>query len=181
MADIVLQKNIASLIDLKVMAPVLSWTAGGASDSATWTGTSIDRGGFGVGAGGLYAGQMPQSMDVDIYYSAKLASGATLSFNFDLQDSADNSNFSDFATEAAATIATGPSGGGTVAGIQRMVLSATANPNAPSGMPGIDLTNARRYVRLLVLPHLSQTGTDTAVIVGLGVFAGFDRLPAAAT
>lgn len=176
MADIVLQKNIGALIDLKPLLPVLSWTAGGASDSVTWTGTSIDRGGF-LG-GPLSVGEMPLSADVSVYYSAKLASGATLSFNFDVQDSADNTNFSDYATVAAATIATGPSGGGTVAGFQRMQALGT---NAPSGMPGVDLTGARRYIRLLVLPHLSATVTDTAVITAVGIFAGYDRLSAPAT
>ena len=176
MADIVLQKNIGALIDLKPLLPVLSWAAGGGSDSVTWTGTSIDRGGF---AGGpLSVGEMPLSMDVAVYYSAKLASGATLAFNFDIQDSADNSSFADFQTVGAATIATGPSGGGTVAGFQRMVVS---NSNAPTGMPGIDLTGARRYIRLLVLPHLSATVTDTAVITAVGIFAGYDRLAAPST
>jgi hypothetical protein len=176
MADIVLQKNIGALIDLKPLTPVLSWTAGGASDSVTWTGTSLDRGGF-VG-GPLSVGEMPLSMDVDIYYSAKLASGATLSLSFDIQDSADNSAFSDFATEASLVVATGPSGGGTVYGVQRMVVS---NTNAPTGMPGIDLTGARRYIRLLTVPHLSAGGTDTGVIGAIGVFAGFDRLAAPST
>jgi hypothetical protein len=181
MADIVLQKNIGALIDVKPLLPVLSWTAGGSSDSVTWTGAAIDRGGFGEGAGGLTATPMPYSADVDIIYSATLGSGATLAFNFDLQTSPDNSTWTDYATVAAATIATGPSGGGAVSGVQRLVLSATANPNAPSRMAGVDLTNAQRYVRLLALPHLSRTGTDTAVIVGVGIFAGFDRLPAATT
>lgn len=181
MADIVLQKNIGALIDVKPVLPYLSWTAGGASDSVTWTGAAIDRGGFGVGAGGLAATPNPLSMDVDVYYSATLGSGATLAFNFDLQSSPDNTTWTDYATVAAATIATGPSGGGTVSGIQRLVLAAAQNPNAPSGMAGVDLNNAQRYLRLLVLPHLSRTGTDTAVIIGVGVFGGFDRLPAATT
>lgn len=178
MGDIVLQKNIAALIDLKALNSSLSWTAGGASDSVTWTGLSIDRGGFGVGAGGLAATPMPYSMDAVLYYQATLQSGKTLAVTFDLQSSPDNATWTDFATQTTTTIATGPSGNGTVNGVVRVQIP---NVNAPSNMPGIDLTNAQRYLRLNVLPHLSATGTDTAVIAAVGVFGGFDRLPAAAT
>jgi hypothetical protein len=169
MSDIVLQKNIGALIDVKSLSGVLSWTAGGGSDSATFTGTVIDRAGF---AGGQL---MPLGADVDIAYGATLGSGKTLSIYLDLQDSPDGSNFSDYATEAATVVATGPSGGGTVAGVMRMVIPTT---NAPSGTPGVDLNAARRYARLLIVPHLSATATDTAVIAAVGVFAGYDRLAA---
>lgn len=167
--DIVLQKNVSSLIDVKALTGFLSWTAGGAADSATYTGNSIDRGGF---SGGQL---MPESMDVELEYSAQLASGKTLSVYLDLQHAPDNSAWADFATETTTVIATGPSGGGLVAGLVRM---AVPNINAPSGAPGVDLTTANRYLRLLVVPHLSATVTDTAIITATGVFGGYDRLAA---
>ena|SRR5579862_7597163 len=171
MGDIVTQRDIGSLIDVKSLSTLLSWTAGGGADSATFTGTVIDREAFATGS-------LPNTVDVGVWYSATLGSGHTLSLQFDLQDSADNSAFSDYATEAAAVIATGPSGGGVVTGIARM---AVANTNAPSGHPSVDVRGARRYLRPMVIPHLSATGTDTAQIVAIGVFAGFDFLAAPAT
>jgi hypothetical protein len=170
MADIVLQKSIAELIDDKALSSSLSWTAGGASDSATWTGTTVDRQGFATGS-------LPRSLDAVVFYDATLASGKTLSIQWDLQDSPDGTNFSDFATEASAVVATGPSGGGRVVGVARLVSpSIVTSPDKPAGTPGVPLGPARRYVRLLVIPHLSATGTDTAVIAAVGVFAGFDTL-----
>lgn len=171
MADIVLQRSVGELIDVKPLTSVLSWTAGGASDSVTWTGLTIDRGGF--------SGQPnPLCADIDVYWSAKLASGATLALTLDLQHSPDNSTWTDLFTVAGATVATGPSGGGALQGVTRMVI---ASSNKPTGTPGVDLKSAKRYVRLNVLPHLSATQTDTAVVAGVGVFAGFDRLAAPQT
>ena len=77
-------------------------------------------------------------------------------------------------------IATGPSGGGRVVGIARLVAPIMM-ANAPSGTPGVGLGGARRYVRFNVVPHLSATGTDTAVIASVGVFAGFNTLPSPQT
>jgi hypothetical protein len=170
MADMTYVKNVGELIDPKYQF-VLSWTAGGGADSASESGVSIDRGNF-VGGG------MPRSCDVEVYYSAVLGSGHTLSLYLDLQNSSTNSTFTDFATETAAVVATGASGGSTVTGVYRFVNPPTG---APTTSPGIDLNGAQRYVRLLVIPHLSATGTDTAIITGAITFGGFDLLAAAAT
>jgi hypothetical protein len=171
MADIVLQRNVSALIDVKALSAPLSWTAGGAADSVTDTGATIDREGF-VGGG------IALSADVDFYYSATLGSGHTLAVSFDLQDSPDGTNFSDFMTEASAVVATGPSGGGVVTGVARMSVP---NASIPAGAPGVNLSTARRYLRLLFVPHLSAAGTDTAIVGTLGVFGGFDRLAAPVT
>lgn len=157
MSDIVLQKNVASLGSLRRLSDQAALTAAGSGDATTVTGVTIDRLAFG--------GSMPGSAELAVLFAATLASGATLSVTFDLQDSADNSNFSDYGTTAALVAATGPSGGGTVKG---------------QITQGFSLMGARRYVRLLFLPDLSATGTDTAVAIGSGFFAGFDRLAAPA-
>lgn len=164
-------RDIGELVDVKSGGAFLSWTAGGGSDSATYTFSSVDREAF------LWGGSLPQSADIDVLFDATLASGKTLSLQFDLQDSADNTNFSDYATAAAAVVATGPSGGGAVRGVARMPRPSIAG--ALSGIPGVDLRGARRYTRLLVIPHLSATGTDTAIIAHEAVFGGFDLQPAA--
>ena len=173
MADIVQQKNIGALIDVRqVMLAAYPWTAGGASDSVSFTSSSIDREGFATGS-------LPRSCDVSVFYSATLASGATISFYLDLQDSADNSTFADYATEAAAVVATGPSGGGAVNGVYRMTVQSTADNPSPG--PGVNLGGARRYIRIAGNPKMSSPG-DTAIIRDVViVFGGFDQLAAPAT
>lgn len=182
MADMSLQKHIGDLIDVKALSSSLSWTAGGASDSVTWTGLAIDRG------GAFSTGAFPRTLDADVYFSATLGSGQTLSLYWDVQSAPDGSTWSDFATQTSTVVATGPSGGGTVIGVARMTLSSADDPNIASATnlpgetpaPSIFLGGAQRYVRLNTVPHLSRTGTDTAVIAAIGVFAGFDLLQAPA-
>ena len=50
MPGIVYVKSVAEMVDPKALASSLSFTAGGASDSVTWTGKSINREGFVNGA-----------------------------------------------------------------------------------------------------------------------------------
>ena len=171
MNTIVFKKSIGELIDERALFPSLSWTAGTPADNTALIGTAIDRQGFATGS-------LPSTLDAVVFYDATLAQGQTLSLSWDLQDSADGVNFSDFATEAAVVVATGPAGGGRLVGVARLAIS---DGNKPAGTPGIDLGPARRYVRLNVVPHLSRTGTDTAVIAGVGVFAGWDQLAAPQT
>jgi hypothetical protein len=174
MSDIVLLKNLGALIDVKsVFAPTLSWTAAGGADSATFTSSSIDRQGFATGS-------MPRSMDVDVFYATTLGSGQTLSLYLEVDSSPDNATWTPYVTEAPAVIATGPSGGGAVTGVYRMTVQSTADNPSPG--PGVGLSGAQRYIRVLGIPHLSRTGTDTAQIQAVGlVFGGFDQLPAPAT
>lgn len=171
MADIVLQKNVAALIDPKsILSPAYSWTAGGASDSVTFTSSSVDREGLSTGA-------MPRSVDVEVYYSATLGSGQTLAIYLEVDSAPDNSTWTLFATEASTVIATGPSGGGTVTGVARMTVQSTADNPVPG--PGVTLQGAQRYLRVLGVPHLSRAGTDTAQIQAVGlVLGGFEALAA---
>jgi hypothetical protein len=156
MADIVLQHDIADLGSMRRLSDQVALTAGGVGNATTVTSVTIDRGGF---AGG----SLPNAAEIDVLFAATLGSGNTLAVSFDVQDSPDGVNFSDFSTAASAVVATGPAGGGTV----------------KSQVPfGVDLTGARRYVRVLFVPTLSATGTDTATAIAAGFFAGFDRLAA---
>lgn len=160
MGDIVQQRNIGAVGDLLRLSDQASATAGGTGDATTVTGYTIDR--MKIGSSGS-AGSMPLSALVAVLFAATLASGKTLSVTFDVQDSPDGTNFSDYQTAAAAVVATGPSGGGAVTG--QAVLQ-------------VSLTSARRYVRLLFVPDLSATGTDTATAIGAAFVGGFDRLAA---
>lgn len=170
MSDIVLLKNLGALIDPKsVLTPDYAWTAGGASDSITFTSSSVDR-------EGMSTGSLPRSMDVEIYYSATLGSGQTLALYSEIDSAPDNSTWTLYASEQA-TLATGPSGGGNVFGVHRMTIQTTADNPSPG--PGINLGSAARYLRYLGVPHLSRTGTDTAQVRAVGlVFGGFDQLAA---
>lgn len=156
MPDIVTQHNIAAYGDLKRLSDHWAATAGGSNSGVTFTGSSLDRMGFSNGS-------MPRSALVGVIYEAKLASGATLAIAFAVQDSADNSTFADFQTAAPVTYGTGPSGGGIVTGQANLA---------------VDLTNARRYVRVNAPLIFSATVTDTAYADTVGFFAGFDRLAA---
>ena len=169
MSDLVLQKDVGALVVSKAMSRALSFTSGGGSDNASYTGISIDR---------FAAFQnMPRALDIDIAYDATIGSGSTLSFTVVVQDSADNSTWADYATESGATVvATGPSGGGNVQGVKRFT---PYDPNRPTGSAGISINGARRYVRTVFKPALSRGATDTAVCQAIGVFAGFDTLPGA--
>lgn len=166
MADIVLQKSIGELIVPKVLTKSSAWTAGGASDNVQFFGSSIDR-------MAMSTGSLARTLDVVVAWDATLGSGNTLSLAFDVQDSADNSTFADYATEAATTVATGPSGGGRVQGVTRLVV---ASSDKPTGTPGITIGSARRYLRFGLTPHLSAANTDTGVVQAVGIFAGFDQL-----
>lgn len=171
MADIVVQKNIGALIDTKnvLTLPDYPWTAGGGSDSATFTSSSVDREGFSTGS-------MPRSVDVAIFYSATLASGSSLTLYSEVDSAPDNSTWTTYASEQV-TLATGPAGGGAVSGVHRMIVQTVADNPVPG--PGINLGSAARYVRYRGVPHLTRAGTDTGVISAVALtFGGFDQLAA---
>lgn len=158
MSYIVQIHNIGAYVAERVASAPLAFTAAGAGDNATFTGIAIDRESF---AGG----SLPDSALFAILFGATLASGATLTVAVGVQDSADNSAWSDYATQAAQTAATGPSGGGAV--------------NGQVPFP-VNLGSARRYVRANYKPDLSAAGTDTCVAIAAAALGGFDRLAAPA-
>lgn len=156
MNTIVYEKNIASLGVLKRASLHSTAVAAGSGDATSVTGTTIDREGFSTGS-------ISKSAEFGVLFSATLASGATLSLGYAIQDSADSSSWSDIQTATYAVVATGPSGGGVVSGCFDIAA---------------DLSNARRYVRINYNPDLSAAGTDTAYADAVGFFAGLDHLPA---
>ena len=157
MADLVLVRNIGAYITTRrgSGAGTGAQTAGA---TATITGATIDREGF---AGG----SLPDSMQTAFLYDSTLASGKTLVVYFDVQHSTNNSTFTDFATGTGTTTVTGASGGS----VQQGSISFNVN-----------LHGAYRYIRTLVVPSLSATGTDTITGLIVDVVAGYDRLAAPA-
>ena len=156
MPDVVLQHDVADLGSLRILTAFASLTAGGSGDDTLVTGLTFDRESFANGS-------LPMSAEFAALFDAVLAQAKTLSITFDVQHSVDGATWVDFQTQVATVFATGPTGGGTVTGQATL---------------GVDLTMANRYVRLNLTPDLSNTSTDTATVIGVGFFAGFDRLPA---
>lgn len=154
--NIVLQKDVAGIGALLRLSLPSTAVAAGSGDATSVTGITVDR--FSLGGGSL-----PLVANMGVAYEATLASGATLKFGYAVQDSADGSTWADYQTATYATVATGPSGGGAVAGV--------------FDIGSVSLSSARRYIRLNYNPDLSAGGTDTAVARAIGFAAGFDRLP----
>jgi hypothetical protein len=161
MTDIVLQKNVAALVTVKNGSTSTSATAAGTGDNTSKAGITIDR----INIAGN-AGSMPMSAVAAVLCDATLASGATLKVAITVQEGPDGSNWSDYVTTASTTVLTGGSGG-------------TASSGAAS--VAVDLSSARRYVRINHVPDLSSAGTDTSLTRATWTFAGQDRLPAAAS
>ncbi|GHC12558.1 hypothetical protein GCM10007291_07280 [Gemmobacter nanjingensis] len=147
-------RSIGDLVAVKRAAANTAVTAGGSGDNTEVAGVIIDRAAIGF----------PQSCVVAIPFTATLAAAATLTIAFDV-DEGNDSALSDaevLTSATAAVVATGPSGGGTVAG--------TFEAN-------VSLAGAGRYVRLNFTPNLSAANTDTAALSAVIVFGGMDRLP----
>lgn len=158
MTDMVVQKNIGSLITVRGGSSSLAVTAGGGGNNTTKNGNSIDREGLTGGGGSL-----PESALASVLYEATLASGSTLAIQIILSHSVDNSTFTTYTSSSSTSIvvATGPSGGGAVVGQTNLA---------------INLSSANRYVRLDHVPNLSRAGTDTSITKTVIALAGFDRL-----
>lgn len=146
-------KNIAALISGMIGAAPTALVAGGAGDNTLVTGEIIDR--FSIGG--------PQSAVLMIPYSATLAAGETLSVTYTVQEGEED-DLSDAATLKTATVvlATGPVGGGTVAGCAEISFKPRAGG---------------RYNRVNITPDLSAANTDTAGVAAVIVYAGAERLP----
>lgn len=147
-------RDIGSLIKVDRAAANTSATAGGTGDNTAVTGVIIDRAAIG----------WPESAVLAIPFTATLAAAATLSIGYTVEEG-NASNLSDAATlqtEAAAVVATGPGGGGTVTGTFEV---------------SVPLRGAGRYVRANFTPNLSAANTDTAALSAVLVTGGANRVP----
>jgi hypothetical protein len=131
-----------------------SATAAGTGDNTSKTGIAIDR----------EALNMPMSAVASVLADATLSSGANLKVTFTISEGPDGTNFSTYQTSAALTTLTAVGGASTKSGQVSLA---------------VNLSGARRYVRLDHVPDLSASGTDTAVTRAVWAFSGEDRLPAA--
>jgi hypothetical protein len=153
MTGMVLQKNVAGLVTVRNGSTSTAATAAGTGDNTTKNGISIDR----------EALNMPMSAVAAVLCDATLTSGANLKVTFTISHSADNSSFTDYQTTGAQTTLTAPGGGTTKSGTVSLA---------------VNLSGAKRYVRLDHIPDLSAAGTDTSLTRAVWVFGGEDRGPA---
>ncbi len=154
--DRIYMTDVASLVTARVASAFVSATAGGAGNNTSAVGLTIDR---------QSLGSLPLCGEIEIPFEAVLAQGDTLSISaLAVEDSADGTSWATYQTMTApGVVATGPTGGGTVHG---------------QASVGVNLSSARRYVRVDHTPVLSAANTDTAKTLAVLVLGGFDELPA---
>lgn len=142
--------------DLQVAGSIVNTavTAGGTGDTTAVNGATIDRVSLG----------MPSSAVFAISARATMASGETLKCTAKFQDSANDSDWTDYGDALALTTIVTAAGGAATAKAGHLKL-------------GVDLTGARRYVRAVVQPDMSRAGTDTATIAAMVLLGGFSATP----
>ena len=156
MSDIVLQRNVGALVTVQRATAAIAATAGSTGDATAVTGVTIDRLAF----------NMPMSLVATSVGEATLASGATLSVLTNIKHSADDSTYTSLTSEASTVVVTGKSGGSVASGFSHAVA--------------VDLSSAKRYVKICPTPTHSATGTDTSVMRVVAVLAGESPLPSVA-
>lgn len=107
-----------------------------------------------------------QSVMIVASLQATLASGNSVAVALKLQDSPNNSDWTDYGT-ASGDIQTHDAAGGALSNI------------ANSAKHSVDLKTADRYIRMVATPNFSATGTDTGILYGFLVFGGADTIPVA--
>lgn len=136
-------------------------TAGGSGDNAEVTGTTIDR---------LALGQYFRSAIVLIACNdgaGGVGAAETVKVTFNIEHSDDNFSSTDDYIQPGAT--------STVIANAETIYTGTAT----SGIKAykVNLSEAKRYVRLMVTPNLSASGTDQAYTQAFWIFGGADQVP----
>ena len=151
-------RNLTSLLTTKPGPMNIAITAAAGTDNSEVTSATIDRYSFTQGRG--------QSAVFVMQVTATMASGETAAVSCKFEDSADSSSWAAFGAAMSTTT---------------IVSSAGGAVTAKSGTVqyGINLSSARRYIRVKLTTNLSASGTDTALSCGVVVVGGQSQLPAA--
>lgn len=157
------QRDIGAYITPKNALNPVTVTAGTTADANEYEGHIIDR--------RSDLDDLLLSAKVVLNYDASLGTtGAslTLASNIQHSDTTASSAFSDYDDKDGST------------GASVTETRTTAGNASPSGVLAydVDLSSAKRYVRVQATPTLSATATDTADIGGVIVFGGSDQPPA---
>ncbi len=144
-----IEKNIGAYIK-PTFSDINSFTAGASGDGEYHVGDAIDKMGF-------------ESGEFSVAYSAVLASGETLSVAKFYRDSEDNSAWGATTSLLSETVlGTGASGGTTLEGVSNT---------------DVELLNKNRYIKFIVKPTLSASGTDTLKFASVIILGGSDSIP----
>lgn len=148
------QHDIGSYLNV---APGVASTAQTAGATSAANGKTFDR---------LAQADRGHSVMIVGSMQATVASGKTAALTLKLQDSANDSDWTDFGT-ASAAIPTHDAAGGAISNVANTVKHS------------VDLASARRYIRMVATPTLSATATDTCVFYGFLALGGADTIPTA--
>jgi len=150
-------RSIGELVLAKNAGLPTAVTAAGTGDATEVDGSTIDR---------QALGSRMDSVQLVVHGNVTLTSGKTLSIAMNLQDSPDDSTWTDFGDVQASTVVVTATGG-----------ALTASDFAD--FINRDIRGANRYIRAQWTPDLNHTGTDTAMVAGTLIFGGAEELPAA--
>jgi len=142
--------NIGGYVKTPVAFAPTSLVAAGTGDNTEITGGVIDLLGY-------------SSLSLVMPWVTSLTADKTLSILTKYQTSPDNSTWATAVTLQASTVVK------------------TGAVTAGTGFVKLDLNvdNLPRYIKFLVTPDLSHSGTDTAIVAGVAILGGADALPAA--
>ena len=148
-------RNIGNYITVQP-GTIQTITAGGTGDATEVNGVTVDRNALTQGRG--------QSAVLAILIKGTVASGkiATVTANF--QDSANDSDWTDYGTALGSTVLLNAAGAALTASSAVTKLS-------------VSLASARRYIRAQVMCDMDATGTDTALISSVIIIGGQSQLP----
>ncbi len=149
-------RDIGEEVLVKNAILVTTVTAGGTGDATEIDGITIDR---------QALGSMYESCKLVISGNGNVTSALLLTILGNIQDSPDDSTWTDFGTaKTVETVITGASGGSTQSSFETFLDN--------------DLRDADRYIRCQVTPNLTDTDDDTALIAAAFVFGGPATYPA---
>ena len=156
-----LQRDIGAIIAGHFGLANVTITSDTTSDNDPQYGPSIDR---------LNLGRRYLSCKVLVPFQAAVSNGKKASVSAGIQDSGDGSSWADYSTD------TEP--GATVLGTSATSASSTGGNSA--AYHNVDLTRARRYIRMKATADLSASSSsnNNVALAGVVVFAGAEAVPA---
>jgi hypothetical protein len=160
MVNVAFQRDVGAYLKASNALNPATFTT--TNDDAEQTGTNIDREAF--------SNHPALSCKVIIPYNASLAATETLTVVSNFQhSSASSAGWADFDDKDGST--------------QNSVVTTTGTTAATTPAAvltyDVDLSSAKRWVRIQITPTLSAASADTCGIAGTIVFGGENTLPAA--
>lgn len=150
---VALGRDLAYEVDAIHAIDVVAATAGGTGDATAANGQTIQK---------STLAHRYECISFAIAAKGVLADTKTLEVSAKLQDSPNGSSWADVKDWGVVITLTGETGGTTERG---------------EAIRSYELNRCRDYVRLVLTPNLSATGTDTASVQAVGLLSGADQRP----